>query len=228
MNELVSVIIPVYNEENFIEEVINRVRRVLLESSVEFELVVVNDGSTDETKGKLNQYDRVSGIRVFHLPHNQGKSAAVKFGIGQAKGGVLIIQDADLECVPEEIPSLLAPILTGRASVVYGSRFKGSVVNMPWINRFANLFSTFTVNFLFRSKLSDMNTCYKVFRREALEGIEITSNRFAFDAEITAKLLRRKHDILELPIGYRGRSGSQGKKMNWFRALEVYFGIFRY
>ena len=133
-----------------------------------------------------------------------------------------------MECVPEEIPTLLEPILDGRASIVYGSRFKGSIVNMSWINRMANLFSTFTVNLLFGSKLSDMNTCYKIFRRECLKGIEITSSHFAFDAEITAKLLRKKYEIMELPIDYRGRSVTDGKKMNWMRALEVYLGIFRY
>lgn len=228
MKELVSVIIPVYNEENFIEEVIERVRQIPLEHSVRCELIVVNDGSTDETAEILEQYQGDPGIQVFHFTRNQGKAHAVKFGFSRAQGDILIIQDADLECDPEEIPSLLEPVLSGRADVVYGSRFKGSVVNMPWINRMANLFSTFTINLLFHSQLSDMNTCYKVFRRKVLDGIEITSSHFAFDAEITAKLLRRKQDILELPIGYRGRSNAEGKKMNWLRALEVYLGIFRY
>ena len=230
MAELVSVIIPVFNEENFIEEVIERVLQIKLNGPVEpaeLEVIVVNDGSTDDTAQKLERYNGATRVRIFHHPNNRGKAAAVQFGLNQAAGDIFIIQDADLECVPEEIPALLAPVLERRASIVYGSRFKGSIVNMSRVNRLANLFSTFTINFLFGSKLSDMNTCYKIFRREVLKGIEITSNHFAFDAEITAKLLRRKYDILELPIGYRGRSASEGKKMNWLRALEVYWGIFR-
>jgi len=201
---------------------------VQLQPEIAKEIIVVNDGSTDRTAMMLDTYQSHPEIKIFHHARNMGKASAVRLGIERAGGDVIVIQDADLELSPEDYPSLIEPIIQNRTHVVYGSRFKGTVKNMPVVNRIANMLSNATANLLFNSKLSDINTCYKMFRKSVLENIEITSEHFAFDAEITAKLLRKGHRILEIPIRYFGRSRSEGKKMMWLRALQVYWGIFKY
>ena len=223
-----SVIIPVYNEERFIGSVIEKVRSVTLPPCLTRELIVVNDGSTDNTAKILERFKGFPEVKILHHARNLGKSAAVRTGIQTAQGDLILIQDADLECTPADYPRLLEPFLGNHLSVVYGSRFKGKIKNMSLMNRIANRISTATVNLLFRTKLSDVNTCYKVFRRKLLDRNKITSKHFVFDAEITVKLLKQGYQILEVPISYCGRSRSEGKKMNWLHALRVYWGIFKY
>lgn len=223
-----SVIIPAFNEDRFIRNVLDQVQSVTLPMGISKEIIVVNDGSTDDT-GKILQEIPASGsIHVIHHCRNLGKAAAIRSGIRQAEGDVIVIQDADLECSPDDFPKLIAPILRNQTSVVYGSRFKGVVRNMPIINRIANKSANLTANLLFGSSLTDINTCYKMFRREVLHKIALKSNHFTFDTEITAKILRQGYRIVEIPINYFGRPRSEGKKMNWYRALQVYWGILRF
>jgi glycosyltransferase involved in cell wall biosynthesis len=223
-----SIIIPAYNEAPRIGEVIRRVIAVRLPANLTKEIVVVDDGSTDGSDAVLSRFRDDPQIVLIRYKRNMGKAAAVRAGSIQASGDIMLVQDADLELNPEEYPNLLEPILAEEASIVYGSRFLGRVENMSWVNRFANQFSTGVTNLLFRSKLTDMNTCYKVFKRHTLEGIEITSKHFAFDAEVTAKWLKQGFEITEVPINYMGRSHEEGKKMNWFRALQVLWGVVKY
>jgi len=223
-----SIVIPAYNEERFIGAVVEKVKSVQLQQGIAKEIVIVNDGSTDNTASIIDTYKFHPEIKILHSSRNMGKTSAVRLGIELSRGDVIVIQDADLELSPDDYPSLIEPILQNRTHVVYGSRFMGTVKNMPVINRIANKVSNVTANLLFNARLSDINTCYKMFRRSVLENIEITSEHFTFDTEITAKLLRQGHRILEIPIGYFGRSRQEGKKMMWFRVLQVYWGIFKY
>lgn len=224
----ISIIIPAYNESAFIRSVINKVESVRLGEYVTREIIIIDDGSTDDTKEMLNTYTGNSSVKIFHLKTNMGKGAAIKLGLENSSGDIILIQDADLEYDPNDYPKLIGPIASGRASIVYGSRFKGSIKNMLFINRVANIISNLTVNLLFGTRISDINTCYKAFRKSILEDIAINSNDFAFDTEMTAKLLKRGYKIEEIPINYTARSGQDGKKMNWIKALRMYFGIIKY
>ncbi|GEM_PF-962641 len=226
--KLLSIIVPVYNEQATIQEIIRRVNNVPLPSDFNREIIVVNDGSTDRTMELLNNYDSHSGFKIIHLAQNSGKTAALVRGLEAAKGDILLIQDADLEYDPANYPFLLAPILEGRAQVVYGSRFLGSIKNMTLINRIANIFSNLTFILLFNYRLTDINTCYKVFTRESIHEIKITSRDFAFETEVTAKLIKRGVKILEVPIQYEARSKEDGKKISWSKACKMYWGIIEF
>ena len=223
-----SVIIPVYNEESTIEHVIEKVNSVRLPGTVTEEIVIVNDGSTDRTRSILDKYSASPIIKVFHFETNQGKTAALAKGIECASGDVIIIQDADLEYNPDDYAKLLEPILQGRTDVVYGSRFKGSIKGMTLVNRLSNIFSNITFNLLYATRLSDINTCYKVFKKDVIKGIKIVSTNFTFETEITAKLVRRGVRILEVPINYEARSHHQGKKIRWDTAIQMYWGMIKY
>ncbi len=222
-----SIIIPVYNEQNTIIPLIQKVDTVGLPNGVEREIIVINDASNDGTLERLETLQDKSHIYVFNRVRRYGKTAAVKFGISKAKGDFIIIQDADLEYNPTYYSQLLMPLLNGEADVVYGSRFKGKIKNMKLINRIANKVSTTTLNILFSSNISDMHTCYKLFRRDILSNINITSSNFSFDTEITAELLRRGIKIYEVPIEYRARSRKEGKKITWLTAVETYFVLLK-
>jgi glycosyltransferase involved in cell wall biosynthesis len=221
-----SVIIPVFNERNTIEALLAKVRAVTLPPGIEKEVVVVNDGSSDGTTRILTEYIHDATVRIIHQALNAGKTAAVRTGIENATGDILLIQDADLEYDPAYYPALIAPILAGTADVVFGSRFKGTIKNMTLVNRWANLVSTWTVNRLFGTALSDLNTCYKVFRRDILRNIKIVSRNFVFDGEITVKVLAQGHKIYEVPITYNARPDAGGKKITWGKALELYWQLF--
>ncbi len=221
-----SVIVPVFNENATIEEILSRVQRVGLAD----EIVVVDDGSTDGTRDKLKQLAAEDSSIKLHLhDRNQGKGAAVRTGLEAAQGDLLLIQDADLEYDPRDYPELLKPIEEGRADVVYGSRFLGGPrrATMFW-HMIANKMLTFLTNLLYDSILSDMETGYKVFRREVLDGIKLRSQRFNFEPEITAKLLKRKVRIFEVPITFNPREYNEGKKIGVSDAFEAVWALLRY
>ncbi len=223
-----SIIIPIYNEERTIEALLEKVRSVPLPENITREIIVVNDGSADNTANVLEKYSRDPLIKVFHKNQNEGKTSAVIVGIKNATGDIILIQDADLEYDPDDYPALIKPIISKEASVVYGSRFKGSIKGMTLINRAANILSNITFNLLFATHLSDMNTCYKVFRKEVIEDIRITSKNFGFDSEITAKVVQKGYHIHEVPINYAARSKKEGKKINWGTACQLYWGIIKH
>lgn len=219
----VSVVIPVFNEVGTIEEILRRVRSVPLEK----EIIIVDDGSSDGTKKRLEQLSQDGDARVIYHERNQGKGAALRTAFESVTGEVVIIQDADLELDPEEYPMLLEPILDGRADVVYGSRFLGGthrgVRALPLLG---NKLLTRLSNLCTRLHLSDMETCYKVFRSEVLRTVTVRSNRFGFEPEFTAKVARRGFRVEEVPISYHGRSYNQGKKISWKDGLTAVFAIF--
>ena len=226
---LLSVIVPVYNESATIEKTLRRVDAAPFDK----EIVVVDDGSTDGTRDILLNLDRDPGsithLRVFFQQPNQGKGSAVCKGIGEANGEIILIQDADLEYDPADYPQLLQPILNGRADVVYGSRFLGGPHRALYFWHYAgNRFLTLLSNMLTNLNLSDMETCYKAFRREIFEEITIKSNRFDFEPEITAKVAKKGYRVYETPISYSGRSYEDGKKITWRDGLKAIWALFRY
>ncbi len=208
---LLSVIIPVYNEVSTIREVVQRV----LATGLADEVIVVDDGSTDGTHLALAEIEKqADGVRVLSLERNAGKGAAVRAGLTVARGDVVLIQDADLEYDPRDYPRLLAPIQAGEAAVVYGSRFlgTGSAAMSAW-SRWANRLLTGLTNWLFGARLTDMETGYKVFRREALQRLDLRARVFEFEPEVTALLLLRGERIVEVPISFSPRSYRAGKKI---------------
>ena len=216
-----TVIMPVFNERSTVAEVVRRMRAVELPFTLQ--VIVVDDGSSDGSDKVLRAIED-STIRVLRHEHNLGKGAAIRTGLAEARGDLLLIQDADLEYDPQDWPKLLKPILDGKARVVYGSRFTGERKNMLPLHWFGNRLLSLVTNVLFNSTLSDMETCYKLFDAQVLEGITIASNRFDFEPEITAKVLRRGHRIYEVPISYAGREPDEGKKITWrdgFAALKA-------
>lgn len=226
---LLSVIVPVYNENATIEELLRRVGAV----TVAKEIVVVNDGSTDGTLDTLLYLNQESSFntefRLFSHDANQGKGAAVRRGIKESKGDIILIQDADLEYDPRDYSQLLQPILDGRADVVYGSRFLGGTHRALYFWHYAgNRFLTLLSNMLTDLNLSDMETCYKVFRREVFDKVTIKSNRFDFEPEITAKVAKNGFRVYETPISYSGRSYEDGKKITWRDGVKAIWALFRY
>ncbi len=212
MNIKLSVIIPCYNEKNTIAEIITRVRDV----GLAHEIIVVDDGSTDGTRAILEGVPKGDDLRVILHDHNQGKGAAVRTGFKNATGDVFLIQDADLEYDPREYPVLLRPIEEGISNVVYGSRFLGGPRKaMFFWNMVANRTLTLVTNMLYNAILSDMETCYKVFRAEVIRDMPLRSRRFDFEPEVTAKVLKRGYRIYEVPISYNGREWDEGKKISW-------------
>jgi glycosyltransferase involved in cell wall biosynthesis len=220
-----SVIVPVFNERNTLQEIVRRMRRVDL--PVDLEIVIVDDGSSDGTRKILPQLED-STVRVLLHPQNKGKGAAIRTGLAAVTGDLVLIQDADLEYDPEDWPKLLRPVMTGKATVVYGSRFTGERRNMLFWHWIGNRFLSLTTNVLYNTTLSDMETCYKLFDRKVLDGIELKANRFDFEPEITAKLLRRKNRIYEVPISYAGRDFDEGKKITWRDGFVALYTLIKY
>lgn len=223
-----SVIIPVYNEEKTVRAVINRVLEVELPGQMNKEILIVDDGSTDNTPENLKEYRQHSSVRMFRQQRNLGKASAVARGIREATGELIIIQDADLEYDPGHFPQLLGPILSGQADAVYGSRFLGKIQRMRPINRLANLCSNVAFNILYPVKLTDINTCYKLFKSEIVKPLIIESSHFTFETEVTAKLVQQKRKIMEIPIDYVARSRKEGKKISWSKALSMFGGIMKF
>jgi glycosyltransferase involved in cell wall biosynthesis len=218
---LLSVVVPVFNERSTVAEIVRRIRAV--ELPLRLEVVVVDDGSSDGSDKVLAALQD-STVRLIKHPHNMGKGAAVRTGIEAVKGDLVLIQDADLEYDPDDWPLMLAPILKGKARVVYGSRFTGERKNMLLTHWIGNRFLTLVTNLLYGSTLSDMETCYKLFDRRVLDRIKVESDRFEFEPEITAKVLKMGERIYEVPISYAGREVLEGKKITWrdgFGALKT-------
>ena len=220
-----SVIMPIYNEINTLEEIIKRVEKTGLAD----EIVLVDDGSGDGTRDLVRKYQGKPGFVVILHKQNQGKGAAVKSGFAAASGDVFLIQDADLEYDPREYKRLLEPIEEGIADVVYGSRFLGASrrVAMFW-HMVANKFLTLFTNILYDTILSDMETGYKVFRKEVVEDMTIHAKRFEFEPEFTAKILKRKYRIFEVPITFNPRDYSEGKKIGLRDAFEAIWALIKY
>lgn len=221
----VSIIIPVYNEEKTIELILQKVMSVII-PHIDKEIIVIDDASTDKTSQILKKYDKQ--VKYIKNNQNRGKGFSIRQGISEATGEVLIIQDADLEYDPDDYQKLLDPIIKGKANVVFGSRFTGSHNNLFYTHWIANKFITFLVDLFFNTTLSDVEVGYKVFKKSVLDKIRFQENRFGFEIEITAKILKLKEKIYEVPISYTGRDYEEGKKIGWKDGINAFFCIFKY
>jgi len=222
---MISVVIPVYNEAKTIKEIIRRVQSVNLSK----EIIVADDASTDGTREILDTLKEEEGLTIIFHQTNQGKGAALRTALKQVKGSIVIIQDADLEYEPQEYGKLIKPIIEGKADVVYGSRFLGGPHRVLFFWHYlGNKIITLLSNMLTNLNLTDMETCYKVFRAPLLEKFTITSNRFGVEPEITAKLAKLKCRIYEVDISYSGRDYSEGKKINWKDGIAAFYWILKY
>ena len=222
---ILSIIIPAYNEKKTIMEIIKRVERVKL-NKIKKEIIIVDDGSTDGTRDilKKNKKHKV----IFHSI-NMGKGAAIVTGINNSKGEIIIIQDADLEYNPKNYLNLIMPIIEGKSEVVYGTRLLGQHINMYFHHYIGNYILTIMTNMLYNSKITDMETGYKVFKRKTLQGIRLKSKGFDIEPEITAKLLKRGNKILEVPINFSTpRKFNEGKKISYIDGIRAVFSLLKY
>jgi glycosyltransferase involved in cell wall biosynthesis len=219
----VSIIIPVYNEATTIRQILQRVRT----SPIEKEIVIVDDGSTDGTRDLLQQETSPDTRIVLHTG-NHGKGAAIRTGLKHATGDYVLIQDADLEYDPADYEALIKPILRGKATVVYGSRFLGEHKAMLFWHSVGNRLLTLVTNVLYDTTLTDMETCYKLIPTDLIQSIPLRARRFDFEPEITAKILRRGHRIYEVPISYAGRELNEGKKISWRDGFPALYALIKY
>lgn len=227
MSELLSIVVPVYNEEATVGAVIARLQSI--ELPLPREIVVVNDGSTDGTRAVLDALPGIDArLRIVHAPINGGKGHAIRTGFEQARGTIVAIQDADLELDPAELGHLVEPILRGETKAVYGSRFLNGTQGAPLLTIAANRFLTQLTNVLYGARLTDMETCYKVMRTEVARALRLEANRFDIEPEITAKLLRAGHHIIERPVRFEPRSRAQGKKIGWRDGVKAIAVLLKY
>ena len=223
-----SIIVPVYNEQRTINEVIERVLAVDL-GAIEREVIIANDGSHDDTRHVIEARGWLNDprVRLCENPINLGKGAAVRHGLAVATGDILLVQDADLELNPNEYGKLLAPILAGQTDVVYGSRFLQPSPRIPRRTRLANRVLTTLTNLLFGGRLTDMETAYKMFRRDVIRSIRLRAVGFDFEPEVTARLLLAGHRIVEVPIGYEPRTADEGKKIGWVDGFDAIYVLLK-
>ncbi len=221
-----SVIIPVYNEVETLDEIMLAVSAI----PVEKEIILVDDGSTDGSREKLQQFENQAGIKVLYHDRNQGKGMAIRTGLAEAEKDLVIIQDADLEYDPREILGLMQPILAGKADVVYGSRFVGAAPHrvLYFWHSIGNQLLTLLSNMLSDLNLTDMETGYKLFRREVIQSIELEESRFGFEPEITAKIAKGHWRIYEMGISYSGRTYEEGKKISWQDGFRAIWCVLKY
>ncbi len=226
---LLSILMPVYNEASTLHEIIAKVEAVNL-GDVRKELIIVDDGSKDGTRELLKEMAESSKHKIYFHGQNMGKGAALRTALHYAEGDIILIQDADLEYDPAEYVELVKPILEGRADVVYGSRLTGGKVARAfnfW-HLLGNKMLTFVTNILYNATLTDMETCYKVFRADVVKNFQIKSNKFDFEPEITAKILKRKYKLYEMPISYYGRDFDEGKKITWKDGFGAIWALVKY
>lgn len=223
----ISIIVPVYNEINTLEKVIDRLQEVPF-CGLEKEIIIVDDYSTDGTRELMKDYEGM--YKVFYHDYNQGKGAAIRTGLSHITGDIMVIQDADLEYDPADYDELIQLIIDGKADVVYGSRLSGGKPSRSFMftHLLGNKLLTFITNLLYNTTLTDMETCYKAFRTDFIKGIEIKSNRFDFEPEITAKVLKRHPRLYELPISYYGREYAEGKKITWKDGIHAVIALVKY
>ena len=224
VDPLLSVVMPVYNERSTIDEIIRRVLAVPLR----IQLVVVDDGSTDGTRDTLATLQAELGFQLVLQERNQGKGAALRRGFAECRGDLVVIQDADLEYSPEEYPQLIELICQGRADVVYGSRFLGRHRVFMFSHYLGNRIVTLLTNVLYNTMLTDMETCYKVMRVEVARGMDLRSNGFGIEPEMTAKIFKRGYRVYEIPITYDGRGYEQGKKITWRDGIVALWVLLKY
>jgi len=230
LNKL-SVVIPAYNERDTVHALMKRVAAAPVPDSMEIEIIVVDDGSADGTRDLLQELEKTQNppFRLIMHPKNRGKGAALRTGFEHATGDIILVQDADLEYNPRDYPQLLQPILDDEADVVYGSRFLGGPHRVLFFWHYlGNLFLTMLSNIFTDLNLSDMETCYKVFRAEVLKSMKLNSNRFGIEPEMTAKISKAKVRIYEVPISYHGRTYAEGKKIGWRDGVTAIWAILRY
>lgn len=234
MNKVLSIIIPVYNEQNTIHLILNAIKAVDLQNNIQKEIIIVDDCSTDDTKKSLARYQEQHAdfpLQIYGHEKNKGKGAAIHTGIKEATGDFVIIQDADLEYDPREYNVLLQPILGGFADVVYGSRFIGGNPHrvLFFFHTIGNKFLTFLSNVFTGINITDMETCYKLFKADIIKGISLKENRFGFEPEVTAKIARIKNiRIYEVGISYYGRTYAEGKKIGWKDGVRAIYCILKY
>jgi glycosyltransferase involved in cell wall biosynthesis len=223
----VSVVIPVYNERGTIEQIVKAVRGAEIG---EIEIIVVDDASTDGTQDVLKEQISALADKIICQPHNQGKGAALRAGFAAATGDIVLVQDADLEYNPADYPTLLEPILTGKAAAVFGSRFMGGRPHrvLYFWHMVGNRFLTLLSNMFTNLNLTDLETCYKAFRADVIKKLELCEDRFGFEPEVTAKLAKARCRIYEVGISYNGRTYSEGKKVNWKDGFHAIYAIVRY
>ena len=227
MSQLLSILVPVYNEAKTVRLVIERLLSIPL--PVEREIVVVNDGSTDGTTEVLDAVPPVPGVlTIVHAPRNGGKGSAIRIGLAHARGTIIAIQEADLELDPIQLGQLVQPILDGEADVVYGSRFLAGHPGGPWLSIAANRVLTGITNVLFGGRLTDMETCYKIMQAPIARGLQLESNRFEIEPEITAKLLRQHCRIVERPVQFDPRNRASGKKIGWRDGVHAVAVLLKY
>ena len=230
MNKL-TVVIPAYNERHTVQALLLRVAKAPIPESLGLEMIVVDDGSSDGTREHLRELEKEADppFRLIEHEVNQGKGAALRTGFAAATGDIVLVQDADLEYNPRDYPVLLQPILEDEADVVYGSRFLGGPHRVLFFWHYmGNRFLTTLSNMMTDLNLSDMETCYKVFRREILQDLKLYSNRFGIEPEMTAKVAKSKARIYEVPISYHGRTYAEGKKIGWKDGVSAIWAILRY
>jgi glycosyltransferase involved in cell wall biosynthesis len=221
---LLSVVMPAYNERATIDEIIRRVLAV----PMRLELVVVDDGSTDGTRDLLQQLQRELGFTLLLQPSNAGKGAALRTGFANVRGDIVVVQDADLEYSPEEYPELVELICSGRADVVYGSRFLGRHRVFLFVHYMGNRLLTLLTNVLYNTMLTDMETCFKAMRVDVVRSMTLRSNRFGIEPEITAKIFKRGYRVYEIPITYDGRGYEDGKKITWRDGIVAVWTLIKY